>query len=159
MSTTVWIFYILAGLAGFGIFWKLFLARKGRRQPCYVVTEDNRIVKSDINLKLGHLVLDREMESYVYCPEILCYEGGTSSLVALLDERDAMPIAISGKAEAKRATYTTERINKIAQSCHDRALIETERKNNKNPIVTVMSFILGAFALVTLIVVLIGIYA
>lgn len=151
-----WITAIVALILA-GIVYKVFAA-KGRKQETFTVTEDNRIVLVDIPLKLGHLVNDKEMEAYVFCPEILCYKTGTRELVAVLDERDAMPMVLSGKAEAKRATYTKERLNQIAQACHDRELLQTERKNGRNKIVGMLSFVLGAFAIVTLLVILAGIY-
>lgn len=141
-----------------GAVWKLFLSKGGRKQACVTVTEDNRIVHSNIPLKLGHLVLDKEQEAYLYCPEILATEAGTGETVAMHDERDAMPICISGKAEAKRAAITKEKVKSIAQADHDRALMTMVKKNAKDKITAMISFILGAFAVVTLIVIIAGIY-
>jgi hypothetical protein len=39
-----------------------------------------------------------------------------------------------------------------------RELLQTERKNGRNKIVGMLSFVLGAFAIVTLLVILAGIY-
>lgn len=153
-----WYITAIIALILAGAVYKLFFAKNDRKQETYTVTEDNRIVPVSIPLKLGHLVLDKEMEAYVYCPEILAYKAGTHELVACLDERDSMPMLLSSKAEAKRNTYTKERMNQIAQSCHDRELLQTERKNGKSRITAVLSFILGAFAIVTLLVILAGIY-
>jgi hypothetical protein len=152
-----WLTAIVMLILG-GAVYKIFFSRRDRKQNTFTVTEDNRIVDLAMTLRLGHLVSDREMEGYVYCPEILCYKYGTNNLVALLDERDSMPMLLSGQAKAKRNTYTKERMQQIAQACHDRELLMMEKNNTKDRITSVMGFVIGAFAVVTLLVILAGIY-
>ncbi len=152
--------WMLLMLAAFGAV-MFFLSKKSkkRQQLCLIDTEDGRLVEETMEVRLGHLINDKAMEAYLLCPETLITKAGTDMAVAILDERDATPPPISEAATKKREKFTADKaIEKIAASSGEREVMKAERNVVRDRVAKTVSFIIGAFAVVTLIVIIAGIF-
>jgi len=122
-------------------------------QKCLIITEDDRIVESALEVeKKGYVVDHANSEAWVLHPGSLVAKRGTDVLYLLVDERDAAPFCFSRQGLTRKEIKNI--INNISKESRKEAMYEIHRQQTKDKYAGVFKFVAIMFAVTTVVMVL-----
>jgi len=124
-----------------------------RVQSCLILTEDGRIVTSQLKVEKGYIVDHKTMEGWGLFPDSCVLKKGTNELYQLMCERDAVPIPLNGEGSRK---LTEDIINKIAEENCDQELAQIVKKSIRNRLLDTLRTVILIFAVLIVVMVVFG---
>lgn len=128
-----------------------------RLQNCLVITEDDRIVESALQVeKKGYMVDHSTSEAWVLHPGSLIKKHGTSFSYALVDERDAAPIFLNGRGPTRKDIK--DEIDTIAKEARKEAMYEIQRSQTKDKLAGIFRFTILMFTIMVVVCVMAALF-
>lgn len=129
------------------------LFRQKRVQNCLILTEDGRIVTTELAVEKGYIVDHKTMEAWGLFPDSCVKRRGTAEVYQVMSERDSAPIPLDGAGTPK---LTEEIISKIAEEHADEALANVVKKSLKNKMADTLRTVILIFAVLVALMVVFG---
>lgn len=123
-----------------------------RVQSCLILTEDGRLVTSQLKVEKGYIVDHKTMEAWGLFPDCVPKKG-TNELYQIMCERDAAPISLDGEGSRK---LTEDLINKIAEENCDQELAQIVKKSIRNRMLDTLRTVILIFAVLIVVMVVFG---